>query len=95
MSLKKKGVIALLSIASTAILSIASSALADTLPHVRFATTAGDFVVELYPDKAPKTEVSKKKPYTKPAFRFERVFETQALSCGKIFASQGSCKFNQ
>jgi hypothetical protein len=25
-----------------------------------------------------------KKAYTKPAFRFERVFETQALSCGKI-----------
>jgi len=55
MSFKKIGVLALLSIASTAILSIASSALADTLPHVRFATTAGDFVVELYPDKAPKT----------------------------------------
>jgi len=55
MSFKKKGVLALLSIASTAIFSIASSTLADTLPHVRFATTAGDFVVELYPDKAPKT----------------------------------------
>ena len=27
---------------------------ADT-PHVKFATSAGDFVVELYPDKAPKT----------------------------------------
>jgi len=25
-----------------------------------------------------------KKPYNKPAFRFERVFETQALSCGKV-----------
>jgi hypothetical protein len=24
-----------------------------------------------------------KKPYTEPAFRFEQVFETQALSCGK------------
>ncbi len=24
-------------------------------PHVKFATTAGDFVVEVYPDKAPKT----------------------------------------
>jgi hypothetical protein len=56
------------------------------------ASLSGD---KLNPDKAPKTEVSKKKPYTKPAFRFERVFETQALSCGKIFASQGSCKFNQ
>jgi hypothetical protein len=25
-----------------------------------------------------------KKPYHKPAFRYERVFETQALICGKI-----------
>ena len=24
-----------------------------------------------------------KKAYVRPAFRFERVFETQALSCGK------------
>jgi hypothetical protein len=31
-----------------------------------------------------------KKPYEKPAFRFERVFETQALNCGKT-ASQGQC----
>jgi hypothetical protein len=28
------------------------------------------------------------KPYQKPAFRFERVFETNALSCGKV-AGQG------
>jgi peptidyl-prolyl cis-trans isomerase A (cyclophilin A) len=29
--------------------------LADEAPKVRFATSAGDFVVEVYPDKAPKT----------------------------------------
>jgi hypothetical protein len=28
--------------------------------------------------------VSKKKTYEKPAFRHEQVFETQALSCGKV-----------
>jgi len=28
---------------------------AQDAPRVRFATTAGDFVIELYPDKAPKT----------------------------------------
>ena len=28
---------------------------ASTAPKVRFATSAGDFVVEVYPDKAPKT----------------------------------------
>lgn len=36
----------------------------------------------------------KRKPYQKPAFRFERVFETQALSCGKIFSHGTSCKLN-
>jgi len=33
-----------------------------------------------------------KKPYQKPAFRSERVFETQALSCGKIGITQGQCQ---
>ena len=36
-----------------------------------------------------------KKPYTKPAFRFERVFETQALSCGKIRGTIGQCHLNR
>ena len=36
-----------------------------------------------------------KKPYTKPEFRFERAFETMALSCGKIRASQALCRFNR
>jgi hypothetical protein len=35
-----------------------------------------------------------KKSYTKPAFRFERVFETQALSCGKVDSHVGQCKTN-
>ena len=36
-----------------------------------------------------------KKSYQKPAFRYERVFETMALSCGKIDVTQGQCKFNK
>jgi len=28
-----------------------------------------------------------KKPYQKPSFRYERVFETLALACGKIAGS--------
>ena len=28
---------------------------ADAAPHVKFTTSMGDFVVEVYPDKAPKT----------------------------------------
>lgn len=42
-------------IAVSAMFSIAHDALAQDAPRVRFATTAGDFVVEVYPDKAPKT----------------------------------------
>jgi peptidyl-prolyl cis-trans isomerase A (cyclophilin A) len=34
---------------------LAGGALAADAPQVKFATTAGDFVVEVYPDKAPKT----------------------------------------
>jgi hypothetical protein len=33
-----------------------------------------------------------KKPYQKPAFRYERVFETQALSCGKVIATLPLCQ---
>jgi len=36
-----------------------------------------------------------KRPYRKPSFRYERVFETMALSCGKIDATQAQCKFNK
>lgn len=42
-------------IAAVALYSVATSALAQEAPRVKFATSAGDFVVELYPDKAPKT----------------------------------------
>jgi hypothetical protein len=35
------------------------------------------------------------KPYHKPAFRFERVFETMALSCGKVNTTQRQCRFNR
>jgi len=46
-------------------------------------------------DKRPTEERQKKKPYKKPEFRFERIFETQALSCGKISATQKHCRFNR
>lgn len=32
-----------------------------------------------------------KKPYQKPEFRFERVFETAALACGKIAGTSAIC----
>jgi hypothetical protein len=36
-----------------------------------------------------------RKPYEKPAFRTERIFETMALACGKISQTQGHCRFNR
>ena len=42
-------------IAVSAIFSIAFNAWAQAPTQVKFATSAGDFVVEVYPDKAPKT----------------------------------------
>ena len=36
-----------------------------------------------------------KKPYRKPEFRYERVFETLALACGKISGNQQQCHFNR
>jgi hypothetical protein len=36
-----------------------------------------------------------KRPYKKPTFRYERVFVTSALSCGKVNATQASCTMNR
>jgi hypothetical protein len=41
------------------------------------------------------TQDSVKKPYEKPRVRFERVFETMAMSCGKVQTTQASCKHNR
>jgi len=35
-----------------------------------------------------------KKPYRKPSFRYEHVFETMALACGKISRRSKSCRLN-
>jgi hypothetical protein len=36
-----------------------------------------------------------KRPYTKPAFQHEKVFETMALACGKLSPTQAQCRFNR
>jgi hypothetical protein len=36
-----------------------------------------------------------RKPYRKPAVRHEQVFETRALTCGKVQTTQGACHFNR
>jgi hypothetical protein len=46
-----------------------------------------------FTDNVPKKSATKKKPYAAPAFQFEKVFETNALTCGKVISTQGSCKF--
>lgn len=48
--------------------------------------------------KAPPASASgdsPKKPYLKPAFRHEQVFETMALACGKVNPTQGACRTNR
>ena len=37
----------------------------------------------------------RKKPYRKPEFRAETVFETTALTCGKVQTTQPQCHFNR
>lgn len=36
-----------------------------------------------------------KKVYQKPEFRHERIFETMALSCGKVSPTEFQCRFNR
>jgi hypothetical protein len=43
----------------------------------------------------PKEPSRGRKPYQKPEFRYERVFETRALTCGKVSPTQQSCKNNR
>jgi hypothetical protein len=42
-------------------------------------------------DDAPVPSVINKKPYEKPGFRYEQVFVTTALSCGKIDPQSLNC----
>jgi hypothetical protein len=41
----------------------------------------------------PHPAAIEKKPYEKPGFRYEQVFVTSALNCGKVTSSQGGCGF--
>jgi hypothetical protein len=44
-------------------------------------------------DASAKKSGTRRKPYRKPEFRYERAFETMALACGKINPTQKQCRF--
>ena len=41
---------------------------------------------------APDADRAARKPYQKPAFSREQLFETMALACGKTNPTSGQCK---
>jgi hypothetical protein len=43
-------------------------------------------------DAMPTAGAPARKPYQKPSFQREHVFETMALACGKINPTSGACK---
>ncbi len=47
------------------------------------------------PEIQPEGQSKKRKPYVKPAVRHERVFETRALTCGKVQTTQSTCHKNR
>jgi hypothetical protein len=46
-------------------------------------------------NKVSENRPAGKKPYQKPEFRYEQVFETMALSCGKVSPTEFQCRFNR
>jgi hypothetical protein len=40
-------------------------------------------------------EIPTRKPYVTPSYQREDVFETMALSCGKVQSTEGSCHSNR
>jgi hypothetical protein len=46
-------------------------------------------------NSATGTASKPKRPYVKPAFQHEKVFETMALACGKLGPTQAQCRFNR
>jgi hypothetical protein len=47
------------------------------------------------PEARAQAQRAAKRPYQKPAFRRERIFETRALTCGKINTTQSQCAHNK
>jgi hypothetical protein len=47
------------------------------------------------PNSGKQAEPRPKRPYVKPAYECSQVFETLALACGKLSATQQQCRFNR
>ena len=47
------------------------------------------------PPTEPVAKSKPKRPYVKPDFQHEKVFETMALACGKLGPTQAQCRFNR
>jgi hypothetical protein len=48
--------------------------------------------MDLEKSRTSEKKLAAKKAYKKPAFQYEKVFETMALACGKLSATQAQCK---
>ena len=46
-------------------------------------------------EESKATDAKAKRPYVKPVFQHEKVFETMALACGKLGPTQAQCRFNR
>jgi hypothetical protein len=48
-------------------------------------------------EQLPQTSTTprRRKPYTKPSFVREQLFETMALACGKVSSTIAQCKLNR
>jgi hypothetical protein len=47
------------------------------------------------PDTSDIASAKPKRPYVRPDFQHEKVFETLALTCGKLGPTQAQCRFNR
>jgi len=68
------------------------------MPHYTEAQKTMSETKNPNPEKfplAPTSGNTQKKPYLKPAFRHEQVFETMALACGKLNPTQSTCRTNR
>jgi len=67
----------------------------DTHPSLILEGAQTDRQPSSHESAVPGPTRSGKRPYQQPTYRFERVFETMALSCGKVQPVEFQCRFNR